>query len=690
MTECDIQTGKWIWYPGDFEIFLGLKVHSSRYERTTQITPIWRLDTVYPNVKFRKSFKIEEEETVFIFADGTIAVELDGFGLYYHNFKDGIHLTTGSHSIIITVFNKETLPSILIDGKGLKTDNSWEVSCVDKMWLDAACWKFCFSDSPPSTFCLDTSPVTPVFHEKLEDGILYDFGLEMMGYVVFSDVSGSGTVFVSYGESREEALAVDVSELIDCFEVNGDFTSQIPKAFRYLYIKCDENVKIKMVTALSEYLPIYNEGDFDCSNLVLRKIYEVSIRTLHLNAREFFLDGIKRDRWVWSGDAYQSYMLNYYSFFDNDICKRTMRLIRGKDPVSTHFNTIQDYTLYWFIGLYEYYLYSGDVDFIRESYQKAISLMDFCYQFVDERGFLVSNENDWVFVDWAPIDNSGDISMIQLLFTRSVEAMSKISELCGDIDRHNSYQSTFNRMLPSLFSTFWSEKYGCFTHGPAKNKDAVITKYANIFAILYGYLSEEQIESVKKNALFADNVLKITTPYMRFYEMAALCEIGCQTEVRSYIEEYWGGMLDLGATSFWELYDPSIKGAEQYAMYGRPFGKSLCHAWGAGPVLLFGKYFLGVRPLKPGYEEFLITPNLGGLKYIKGKVPTPDGVIEVEYSEENIKIINHTEYKGTLSLNKENHYIAPHSEFVRKLSVKKEVKRSLVSGAKQVSLNVNS
>jgi hypothetical protein len=30
-------------------------------------------------------------------------------------------------------------------------------------------------------------------------------------------------------------------------------------------------------------------------------------------------------------------------------------------------------------------------------------------------------------------------------------------------------------------------------------------------------------------------------------------------------------------------------------MYGRPFGKSLCHAWGASPIYLLGKYYLGVN-----------------------------------------------------------------------------------------------
>ena len=64
-------------------------------------------------------------------------------------------------------------------------------------------------------------------------------------------------------------------------------------------------------------------------------------------------------------------------------------------------------------------------------------------------------------------------------------------------------------------------------------------------------------------------------------------------------------------------------------MYGRPFGKSLCHAWGASPLYLLGRYYLGVSPTKPGFEEYAVRPDLGGLEWMEGSVPTPNGAIRV-------------------------------------------------------------
>lgn len=73
-------------------------------------------------------------------------------------------------------------------------------------------------------------------------------------------------------------------------------------------------------------------------------------------------------------------------------------------------------------------------------------------------------------------------------------------------------------------------------------------------------------------------------------------------------------------------------------MYNRPYGKSLCHAWGASPIYLLGKYFLGVTPAAPGYEEFTVRPCLGGLKWMEGTVPMADGEIRVYMDKKKIRV----------------------------------------------------
>ena len=78
--------------------------------------------------------------------------------------------------------------------------------------------------------------------------------------------------------------------------------------------------------------------------------------------------------------------------------------------------------------------------------------------------------------------------------------------------------------------------------------------------------------------------------------------------------------------------------SQHLAMYGRPYGKSLCHAWGASPIYLLGKYYLGVQPTSAGYETYSITPTLGGLKWMEGTVPTPYGEISVFMDRKMIRV----------------------------------------------------
>src|SRR5690242_6959824 len=151
----------------------------------------------------------------------------------------------------------------------------------------------------------------------------------------------------------------------------------LTKAFRYVNVQAEGDVTLDSVSMLYEYLPVENRGAFRCSDSSINKIWDVAAYTMHLCTREFFIDGIKRDRWIWSGDAFQSYLMNYYLMNDDKTVKRTIYALRGKDPVTSHVNTIMDYTFYWFLSIYDYYLYSGDTDFIRQIYPRMQTMMDF-------------------------------------------------------------------------------------------------------------------------------------------------------------------------------------------------------------------------------------------------------------------------------------------------------------------------
>lgn len=139
------------------------------------------------------------------------------------------------------------------------------------------------------------------------------------------------------------------------------------------------------------------------------------------------------------------------------------------------------------------------------------------------------------------------------------------------------------------------------------------------------YADRQQIESILNRVLLNDSVMKITTPYMRFYELEALCALGEQSRVLQEMRSYWGGMLREGATTFWETYDPSETFPKRLAMYGQPYGKSLCHAWGASPVYLLGEILLGCASRQARLRRMGVQLLSGRLEVDAGRCAHAEG-----------------------------------------------------------------
>ena len=658
-TETRIAQSKatWIWYPGDFEVWLGNKMQNRRTERGSFLPPFWKLDNHYVLIDFHKVFDLKEAEEAELFVEGQYNVKVDGKAFF--GYPNKITIPAGKHKVSLKVFSQDKVPAIYVRGKKVVSDSTWLVTFEDKEWIDqsgkvsdqsgttwlkAASWNFDSPSTPPSKFALATTPQSAVNSQKSGNSTVYDFGKETFGFVKMHGLKGKGRVELYYGESREEALSKEHAETLDMLDINfsqkQDSTTVLTKAFRYVNVVVPQGLTLDSVSMLYEYLPVADKGGFRCSDEEINKIYDVAKYTFHLNTREFFIDGIKRDRWIWSGDAYQSYLMNYYLLFDSPSVSRTLLALRGKDPVTSHINTIMDYTFYWFIGIYDYYLYTGDKNFIQQFYPRMQSLMEYCLSRRNANGMMEGLAGDWVFIDWADgLSKKGEVSFEQMLLARSLEAMAISAEIAKDDAGAARYKKLASELKTKIFANYWSDEKHALVHSRVDGKQTDnVTRYANMFGIFFNYFNESQKQDVKQHVLLNDKIQKITTPYMRFYELEALCAMGEQPYVLKEMKDYWGGMLKLGATSFWEQYDPTKKGAEHYAMYGREFGKSLCHAWGASPLYLLGKYYLGVKPLSPAYQTWVVEPNLGGLKWMEGKVPTPNGEIFVYASTSEVKV----------------------------------------------------
>lgn len=108
-----------------------------------------------------------------------------------------------------------------------------------------------------------------------------------------------------------------------------------------------------------------------------------------------------------------------------------------------------------------------------------------------------------------------------------------------------------------------------------------------------GYFSTGKNSQIMKRmieTLFP--IRNIATPYMYSHVVEALFHAGLHEEAIQLMKAYWGKMIELGADTFWEAFDPD---QPSYSPYGSPIISSYCHAWSCTPVYLLEMYVLNTK-----------------------------------------------------------------------------------------------
>ena len=445
----------WIWYPGDFEIYHGMRQNFSREELGYEWPAYWRVDDCRHNVKFSAVYTFEEatDFCVKAYGIGHVCVKwkpdkFEGQDIppYLYEAKkfrlgEVIHCPAKEVSIEVIAGNMEGLPCIYVDG-GASSGPDWKATDYATAPVPVGYNSmFTKKEQNPMTFEFASKIMTPVCSENINGGVLYDFGREITAYAIIETKPGVSNMPVTlcYGESRTEALDVDRCYFKDILSVGAPLcpaenmsaqtgcdnlqTRSKLRAFRYIFVPDSEAAAKINLTADFEYVDFPHRGHFTCSDDRVNQIWKVAEDTFRLASGIFFIDGVKRDRWIWSGDAYQSYLISRYLFFDADVCKRTILALRGNDPVTQHINTIVDYSMYWIMSIGDYYMMTKDEEFIRMIYPKMASMMAYIMEQIDDNGFIYGRPGDWIFVDWSDIDKEGPVCAEQMLLARCYEAM---------------------------------------------------------------------------------------------------------------------------------------------------------------------------------------------------------------------------------------------------------------------------
>jgi len=488
--------------------------------------------------------------------------------------------------------------------------------------------------------------------------VLLDMGSEINGGIEITLVGLEGgkqtsqgnsdaTLRIVFGESVSEALsaigdgngAVNDHSTRD-MTVHTTTLSRMRygnTGFRFVKIAAlDATVKITCIKGVFEYRDIEYKGSFCCNDERLNKIYDTAAYTVHLCMQEMVWDGIKRDRLVWIGDFHPEMSTISAIFGYDESVEKTLDYARDVYPIKDlkkgYWMVFPSYSCWWIVSHRDWYMQNGKIDYLNEQKEYMYALANQIIESINPDGTL-DFCNAHYFVDWSsnetPYMEAGFRGCVKL----GLSAAAEIFDIYGDDAM--AYRC---REVAGFLGNIKCE------YESNKQVSAIVT-------LSELYEDTEILAKLKKDLPHG------MSTFYGYYVLRALAELGDIKTAIEVMRSYWGAMLDVGATTFWEDFDidwtenssgidelPQEGKKDIHTTYGRfcyeKLRLSLCHGWSSGPAPFIAEYILGIKILEPGCKKLLIKPNLGDLEWVRGTYPTPYGIVEIEHRYKNGKLIS--------------------------------------------------
>jgi alpha-L-rhamnosidase len=473
-------------------------------------------------------------------------------------------------------------------------------------------------------------------------GVLLDFGVELAGYVeIFIPMvkdKQPAPIRIRFGESASEAMSDPGVKGAQNDHAIRDFTDVTPwlgkrtygpSGFRFVRIdSLDPKLPVSLseVRAVLQLRDIPRLGGFRCSDERLNKIWEVGAYTVHLNMQDYLWDGVKRDRLVWIGDMHPETSTIAAVFGANDVVTRSLDLTRDVTPVSKWMNDISSYSMWWVLIHEQWWLHTGDRAYLEKQKPYLRDLMKRLARRIGPDGH--EKIDGMRFLDWPSSPNKQGVTAgLQGLLVMTLESGARLLKELGETETAQA----------CIDAATLGRKVVPETNG---------SKSGAALQVLAG------LSDAKKTAqlLKANGASGVSTFY-GFYVLQALGLAGETDAAFDIIRTYWGGMLDRGATTFWEDFDLAwLEGSGRIDELTPPgkkdlhgdfgaycyegFRHSFCHGWASGPTAWLSQHVLGIEPAAPGFAKVRITPHLGSLAWAEGSYPTPRGVIRVRHEKQ--------------------------------------------------------
>jgi hypothetical protein len=278
---------------------------------------------------------------------------------------------------------------------------------------------------------------------------------------------------------------------------------------------------------------------------------------------------------------------------------------------------------------------NGDIKYMQKNKDYIYATLDLLEKKIGEDG--KENLNGMRFLDWPTSPNKEAIHAgLQSMMIMTFDVGEKIASILKDKEKAAQYTKTIQLLKKHI-------------------PDANGNKSGSALLALSGL---EDAKTINKKTLAVNPTDSISSFY-GYYVLQARAMAGDYDGAIDVIRKYWGGMIDLGATTFWEDFDMKwlenagrideitpagkVDVHEQYGSYCyKGLRNSFCHGWASGPTAWLSQHVLGVTVVEAGCRKVKIEPHLGDLKWVEGTYPTPLGIISVRHEKQQDGTIKST------------------------------------------------
>lgn len=530
--------------------------------------------------------------------------------------------------------------------------------------------------------------------------LILDYGKDVGGFPEFDVESGVGQIQTSYSETlrnigNDGATSVTLFQSgngtrSDSFNVVGAGVvkaSMISGGERYEKVTLSTPGSVALKSAGLDFTPVREvasvmAGHFLSSDSLLNRIWYAGAYTLNLNQLtpgtyvadggtnqlHLLLDGAKRDRAVWSGDQAISDLTDYY-VSEPVYARDSLGLFLTHPATTANFlqpaegsmsqpgplpgactpnPNVQNGCVTWSASysvvvipaLYNYFLYTGDLGFVRDHWQAVVRQMQWDAQQVDSNRLFSVNSNN--ADDWNLETPTGEVTYVNAVYVEALNSAAKLATALGDDADAKQWSGQAMVVKNAVNQRLWNQKTGVYD--PSDSIRGAVVQDANVMAILSGIAPPGRARGIMKvlrQALAtpygpvvatanASGYIRDISPYMGSFNVLADFAAGNEPAALALIRQEWGFMIahDPGGVD-WERIEPN--GIPAGTSGTLMIADSSAHAWLTGPTAALSEYVLGVAPTSPGYGRWIVAPNPGDLKWAQGVVPTPHGAISVRW-----------------------------------------------------------